>query len=73
MTSATDGRGIKIDNQYIAEADQKKVTLNVKKVTFKTEEKAAILVKSIAGAEINVENINIENVTADKVDRKSVV
>lgn len=67
MTSATDGRGIKIDNQYIAEADQKKVTLNVKKVTFKTEEKAAILVKSIAGAEINVENINIENVTADKV------
>ena len=65
MTSATDGRGIKIDNQYIAEAEQKKVTLNIKNVTFKTEEKAAILVKSVAGAEINVENINIENVTAD--------
>ena len=65
MTPATHGRGIKIDNQYIAEADQKKVTLNVKNVTFKTDEKAAILVKSVAGAEINASNLNISEVAAD--------
>lgn len=63
MTPATDGRGIKIDNQYVT--DQKKVTLNVKNVTFKTEEKAAILVKSVAGAEINASNLNINDVAAD--------
>lgn len=67
MTPATDGRGIKIDNQYIAEADQKKVTLNLTNVTFKTEEKAAIMVKSAQGADINVSNINISEVSADKV------
>ena len=63
MTPASDGRGIKIDNQYVD--NQKKVTLNVKNVTVKTEEKAAIVVKSAAGAEINVDGIDITNVTAD--------
>ena len=63
MTPASDGRGIKIDNQYVA--DQRKVTLNVKNVTFKTEEKSAILVKSVAGAEINASNLDITAVTAD--------
>lgn len=67
MTPASDGRGIKIDNQYVDPADQKKVTLNVNKVTFKTEEKSAILVKSIAGAEINVQDIDINGVAQDNV------
>lgn len=64
MTPAFDGRGIKIDNQYVD--DQKKVTLNVKNVTFKTEEKAAILVKSAAGAEINASELDITEVAADQ-------
>ena len=63
MTPATDGRGIKIDEQYVGAPA--KVTLNVANTTFKTEEKAAILVKSKAGAEINVENIDIADVAAD--------
>ncbi len=58
------GRGIKIDEQYSNDAVAK-VTLNVKNSTFTTANKAAILVKSVAGAEINVENINIANVAAD--------
>ena len=68
MLPATDGRGIKIDNQYVAEADQKKVTLNIKDVTIKSDEKAAIVVKSVAGAEINVSNLNINEVAEDNIN-----
>jgi len=60
MMAATDGRGIKIDNQYVDASS--KVTLNVKNATFKTEEKGAILVKTPAGADITLSNVNIENV-----------
>ena len=45
------GRGIKIDEQYVDAPA--KVTLNIANATFKTANKAAILVKSVAGAEIN--------------------
>ena len=65
MTPASDGRGIKIDEQYVDASTKAKVTLNVKNTTFATEEKAAILVKSTEGAEINVENIDITGVVAD--------
>ena len=68
MLPATDGRGIKIDNQYVAEADQKKVTLNIKDVTIKSDEKAAIVVNSVAGAEINVSNLNINEVAEDNIN-----
>ena len=57
------GRGIKIDEQYVGAPA--KVTLNVKNSKFTTANKAAILVKSAAGAEINVENIDIAGVAAD--------
>lgn len=68
MTPATDGRGIKIDEQYVDDATKAKVTLNVSNTTFKTEEKSAVLVKSAAGAEINWNESNdISEVTADKV------
>ena len=60
------GRGIKIDEQYIE--TPAKVTLNINNATFKTNKKSAILVKSVAGAEINLSNINISNVNADKVN-----
>ena len=63
MKDCTDGRGIKIDNQY-NENSEKMVTLIVKNATFHTEEKAAIIVKSAVGADIQLENVNI----ADTID-----
>lgn len=63
MLACTDGRGIKIDEQYVS--DPAKVTLNVTDTTFKTEEKSAILVKSAAGADVNLSNVNIAEVAAD--------
>lgn len=67
MVPANSGRGIKIDNQYVDENDEKKVTLNIKNVKFKTEQKSAIIVKSTQGAEINVDGIDISEVAADNV------
>ena len=64
MLACTDGRGIKIDEQYVDAPA--KVTLNVSNTTFKTEEKAAILVKSVAGADITLSNVNIAN-TVDPI------
>ena len=63
LTVESAGRGIKIDEQYVSAPA--KVTLNVVDATFKTAKKAAIVVKSVAGAEINVENIDIANVVED--------
>ena len=57
------GRGIKIDEQYVKAP--KKVTLNINNATFKTEKKAAIVVKSVAGAEINASYLYIDEVTED--------
>ena len=64
MLACTDGRGIKIDEQYLNGA-QKLTTLNVTDAIFKTEEKSAILVKNSAGAVINLENVDISGVKAD--------
>lgn len=58
------GRGIKIDEQYVDAP--KKVTLNINNATFKTANKAAIVVKSAAGAEINASNLNIGEVAQDQ-------
>lgn len=68
MLACTDGRGIKIDNQYVDATDEKAVTLNIKNATFKTEEKSAILVKSTKGATIYAENLDISSVSADSVN-----
>ena len=65
MLDCTDGRGIKIDEQYVDAPG--KVTLKVSNTKFSTEEKAAILVKSKAGAEIVLSNVDITNVAEDKV------
>lgn len=59
-------RGIKIGDQYVD--SPAKVTLNIKNAKFNTAEKAAILVSSKAGADINLEDVNIENVAADPVN-----
>lgn len=69
MAACTDGRGIKIDNQYIAAAQEGKVTLNVAGTKFITEEKSAVLVKSTVGAVINWGAGNdIAAVAADNVN-----
>ena len=57
------GRGIKIDEQY--EDTPAKVTLKVNDAKFQTENKAAILVKSAAGADITLSNVDITKVNAD--------
>ena len=60
-------RGIKIDEQYV-EDDAAKVTLNISNSKFTTTGgKAAIMVDSKAGAEINVTNVDISEVKADPV------
>lgn len=66
ITATNDGRGIKIVDQYTDSPAS--VTLNVKNSSFETAEKAAVLVTSTAGAEINWgENNDISKVAADKV------
>lgn len=64
------GRGIKIDEQYIESTGGtvKKTVLNATDTKFITNAKAAIMVKSKAGAEINLKDINIEKVEADNVN-----
>ena len=66
LTVNSDGRGIKIDEEYVDTPE--KVTLNVLNASFRTNKKAAIMVKSAAGADITLSNINISGVQADKVN-----
>ena len=65
LTLSSTGRGIKIDDQYVN--DPAKVTLNISDSKFTTVSKAAIMVDSKEGAEINVTNVDIANVAADPV------
>ena len=51
------GRGIKIDEQYVGAPA--KVTLNINGADFNTKKKAAIMVKSVAGADITLSNVDI--------------
>ena len=57
------GRGVKIDEQYVSEPAQ--VTLNLANATFKTAKKAAIVVKSVEGANITLNNVDIAQVAED--------
>lgn len=66
MLDCTDGRGIKIDEQYVGAPA--KVTLKVSDTTFKTEEKSAILVKSAAGADITLSDVDISGVATDSTN-----
>lgn len=63
--NASNGRGIKIDDQYVDNPEQ--VTLSIDNATFNTKSKSAILVKSAANTVITAgEGIIIANVAADK-------
>ena len=64
LTINSDGRGIKIDEQYVNES-LAHVTLKVSNATFETKNKAAILVKSAAGAHITLDNVDITKVAKD--------
>ena len=71
FTATNGGRGIKIADQYIDEADRKQVNLTIGKSTFTTAKKAAILVTNTAGAKITVPvgaDNNISAVTEDTVN-----
>ncbi len=65
FTAENNGRGIKIADQYVDEAEQTKVKLEVTNSTFKTAKKAAILVTSSKGADITASGNNIAGVAAD--------
>lgn len=65
LTLTSIGRGIKIDEEYVN--TPAKVTLNISNSKFTTVSKAAIMVDSKEGAEINVTNVDIANVAADPV------
>ena len=66
LTVNTPGRGIKIDEQYVDAPA--KVTLNVSNAKFDTSVKAAIMVKSAAGADIALNDVDISAVAADPVN-----
>lgn len=63
LTINSGGRGIKIDEQYVG--TPAKVVLNLSNATFETQSKAAILVKSAAGADITLNNVDITKVAED--------
>ena len=65
LTLTSTGRGIKIDEEYVN--NPAKVTLNISNSKFTTVSKAAIMVDSKEGAEINVANVDISEVAADPV------
>lgn len=65
LTLTSIGRGIKIDEEYVN--NPTKVTLNISNSKFTTASKAAIMVDSKEGAEINVTNVDISKVAADPV------
>ena len=67
LTINSDGRGIKIDDQYVGDATAM-VTLNINNATFTTAKKAAIMVKTTEGATINASNLDITGVDADQVN-----
>lgn len=67
LTVNTTGRGIKIDEQYSNE-NVAKVTLTVSDAKFTTAKKAAIMVKSAAGADIALSDVDISSVAADNVN-----
>ena len=67
LTVNSDGRGIKIDEQYCGDSTAL-TTLKISNATFNTAKKAAILVKTAQGANITVENVNIANVKGDSVN-----
>ena len=63
----SEGRGIKIDEEYV-DLPQK-VTISIDDAEFKTNKKAAIMVKSAAGADIEIgDDVILTGVLADTIN-----
>ena len=59
------GRGIKVNDQYIGEADRVQCNINISDCSFETGSKGAILITNTAGAKITASNLDITKVAAD--------
>ena len=69
FTATNNGRGIKVMDQYIDEADRKQVNISVSGCKFTTASKGAILVTNTAGAKITWgEKNDISACAADNVN-----
>ncbi|MBP3738974.1 MAG: hypothetical protein J6I72_08015 [Muribaculaceae bacterium] len=62
------GRGIKVIDQYVDEANRVQCNINISGCTFETAKKGAILVTNTAGAKITASNLDISKVAADNVN-----
>ena len=62
------GRGIKVNDQYIGEADRVQCNINISDCSFETGSKGAILITNTAGAKITASNLDITKVAADNVN-----
>lgn len=65
ITATNGGRGIKVMDEYVAEAEIEKVAIDIDGTKFTTASKAAVLVTSPKGATITTSNIDISGVAAD--------
>ena len=65
FTATNGGRGIKVIDQYMDEADLVQCNINISNCSFETASKAAILVTNTAGAKITASNLDITKVAAD--------
>ena len=69
VVATNKGRGIKIADEDYYEAVAESINLNVENAKFVTAKKAAVLVTSVAGADINWgEGNNINDVAADPIN-----
>lgn len=60
------GRGIKVIDQYVNEADRVQCNINISNTSFESYKKAAILVTNTKGAKITASNLDISKVAADQ-------
>ena len=68
FTATNGGRGIKVIDQYVDEAERVQCNINISDCSFETAKKAAILVTNTAGAKITASNLDITKVAADNVN-----
>ena len=65
FTATNGGRGIKVIDQYIDEANRVQCNINISDCSFETASKGAILITNTAGAKITASNLDITKVAKD--------
>lgn len=68
FTATNGGRGIKVIDEYIDEADRVQCNINISNCSFETASKGAILVTNTKGAKITASNLDISKVAKDDVN-----